>query len=61
MLVMNHLPWFNDCLASVGLPETCQLEQQFGAAKVGTSVSYVSLITWPLYTTWSNQDRESVL
>jgi len=41
-LVMNHLLWFNDCLASVGLPETCQLEQQFGAAKVGTSVSYVS-------------------
>ncbi len=44
MLVMNHLPWFNDCLACVGLPETCQLEQQFGAAKVGTSESYVSLI-----------------
>jgi hypothetical protein len=43
-LVMNHLPRFSDCLACIGLPETCQLEQQFGTAKVGTSVSYVSLI-----------------
>jgi hypothetical protein len=32
MLVKNHLPWFNDCLVSIGLLETCKLEQTCLAA-----------------------------